>query len=129
MGLKGRGRDEPSDVESEREALRRQRLEAAAELTSLKQAASKVATARNPVVRTADLTWGAATFDAASTRARFAVLLAVGVILSMFTAVSVTRALLGVVSGRGVKLSPGMMGVSKKSLRERQPQKAKAGVR
>src|SRR5215203_4377116 len=58
----------------------------------------------------------------------FAVLLAVGVILSMFTAVSVTRALLGVVSGRGVKLSPGMMGVSKKSLRERQPQKAKAGV-
>ncbi|MBD0358702.1 MAG: protein translocase subunit SecD, partial [Rubrobacter sp.] len=59
----------------------------------------------------------------------FAVLLAVGVILSMFTAVSVTRALLGVVSGRGVKLSPGMMGVSKKSLRERQPQKAKAGVR
>jgi preprotein translocase subunit SecD len=48
----------------------------------------------------------------------FAVLLAVGVILSMFTAVSVTRALLGVVSGRGVKLSPGMMGVSKKSLDE-----------
>jgi hypothetical protein len=47
----------------------------------------------------------------------------------MFTAVSVTRALLGVVSGRGAKLSPGMMGVSKKSLRERQPQKAKAGVR
>jgi hypothetical protein len=28
------------------------------------------------------------------------------------------RALLGVVSGRGVKLSPGMMGVSKKSLDE-----------
>src|SRR5918998_1257491 len=48
----------------------------------------------------------------------FAVLLAVGVILSMFTAVSVTRALLGVVSGRGVKLSPGMMGISKKSLDE-----------
>jgi preprotein translocase subunit SecD len=48
----------------------------------------------------------------------FAVLLAVGVTLSMFTAVSVTRALLGVVSGRGVKLSPGMTGVSKKSLDE-----------
>ena len=57
----------------------------------------------------------------------FAVLLAVGVILSMFTAVSVTRALLGVVSGRGVKLSPGMMGVSKKSLGEGQPKKV--GVR
>src|ERR671921_2959701 len=48
----------------------------------------------------------------------FAVLLAVGVTLSMFTAVSVTRALLGVVSGRGVKLSPGMTGVSKRTLDE-----------
>src|SRR5215203_2287408 len=43
----------------------------------------------------------------------FAVLLAVGVILSMFTAVVVTRALLGVVSSRGFHLSAGMMGVSK----------------
>ena len=46
----------------------------------------------------------------------FAVLLAVGVVLSMFTAVAVTRALLGVVSGRGFGLSAGMMGVSKKSI-------------
>ncbi len=46
----------------------------------------------------------------------FAVLLAVGVILSMFTAIAVTRALLGVISGRGIKLSPEMMGVSKGSI-------------
>lgn len=46
----------------------------------------------------------------------FAVLLAIGVVLSMFTAVAVTRALLGVVSSRGFGLSPGMMGVSKKSI-------------
>ncbi|MGI8865529.1 MAG: protein translocase subunit SecD, partial [Rubrobacteraceae bacterium] len=46
----------------------------------------------------------------------FAVLLALGVALSMFTAVVVTRALLGLISGRGVQLSPGMMGVSKKSI-------------
>jgi preprotein translocase subunit SecD len=46
----------------------------------------------------------------------FAVLLAVGVILSMFTAVAVTRALLGVISSRGIKLSPGMVGVSKESI-------------
>ncbi len=46
----------------------------------------------------------------------FAVLLAVGVVLSMFTAVAVTRALLGVVSGRGFGLSAGMVGVSKKSI-------------
>ncbi|CAN5764348.1 hypothetical protein BH24ACT18_BH24ACT18_08000 [soil metagenome] len=43
----------------------------------------------------------------------FAVLLVIGVVLSMFTAVVVTRALLGLLSGRGVQLSPGMMGVSK----------------
>ncbi len=43
----------------------------------------------------------------------FAVLLAVGVVLSMFTAVVVTRALLGLLSGRGVQLSPAMMGASK----------------
>jgi preprotein translocase subunit SecD len=46
----------------------------------------------------------------------FAVLLAVGVILSMFTAIAVTRALLGLISGRGIKLSAGMMGVSKESI-------------
>jgi DNA repair exonuclease SbcCD ATPase subunit len=41
MGLKGRGRNEPSDVESERDALRRQRIDAASELASLKQALSE----------------------------------------------------------------------------------------
>ena len=55
----------------------------------------------------------------------FAVLLVIGVILSMFTAVVVTRALLGLLSGRGVQLSPGMMGVSKGSVSAEQP----AGVR
>jgi len=60
----------------------------------------------------------------------FAVLLAVGVILSMFTAISVTRALLGVISSRGFHLSASMMGVSKKSLEEERQQKAgKAGAR
>jgi preprotein translocase subunit SecD len=59
----------------------------------------------------------------------FAVLLVVGVILSMFTAVVVTRALLGVISGRGFHLSAPMMGVSKKSLEEGRPAKAgKAGA-
>jgi preprotein translocase subunit SecD len=43
----------------------------------------------------------------------FAVLLVIGVVLSMFTAVVVTRALLGLLAGRGVQLSPAMMGVSK----------------
>jgi preprotein translocase subunit SecD len=43
----------------------------------------------------------------------FAVLLSIGVILSMFTAIVVTRALLGVISTRGFHLSPAMMGVSK----------------
>lgn len=43
----------------------------------------------------------------------FAVLLVIGVLLSVFTAVLVTRALLGLLSGRGVQLSPAMMGVSK----------------
>jgi preprotein translocase subunit SecD len=46
----------------------------------------------------------------------FAVLLALGVVLSMFTAIVVTRALLGLLSGRGVQLSPPMMGVSKASM-------------
>ncbi len=43
----------------------------------------------------------------------FAVLLSIGVVLSMFTAIVVTRALLGVVSSRGFHLSAGMIGVSK----------------
>src|SRR5215203_617033 len=43
----------------------------------------------------------------------FAVLLSIGVVLSMFTAIVVTRALLGIVSSRGFHLSPAMMGVSK----------------
>ncbi|MDQ4128485.1 MAG: protein translocase subunit SecD [Actinomycetota bacterium] len=46
----------------------------------------------------------------------FAVLLALGVVLSMFTAIVVTRALLGLLSGRGVQLSPPMMGISKGSI-------------
>jgi preprotein translocase subunit SecD len=48
----------------------------------------------------------------------FAVLLALGVLLSMFTAVVVTRALLGFVSGYGLRVSPAMMGISKKSMAE-----------
>ena len=46
----------------------------------------------------------------------FAVLLSIGVVLSMFTAIVVTRALLGVISGRGFHLTPRMMGVSKKEI-------------
>lgn len=46
----------------------------------------------------------------------FAVLLVIGVILSMFTAIVVTRALLGLLSGRGFHLSPAMMGVAKGSI-------------
>ena len=46
----------------------------------------------------------------------FAVLLVIGVLLSVFTAVLVTRALLGLLSARGVQLSPGMMGVSKRGI-------------
>ena len=51
----------------------------------------------------------------------FAVLLVIGVILSVFTAVLVTRALLGLLSGRGVQLSPGMMGVSKNTVSPQRP--------
>jgi len=51
----------------------------------------------------------------------FAVLLVIGVILSMFTAVVVTRALLGLLSGRGVQLSPGMMGVAKNTVSAQRP--------
>jgi len=60
----------------------------------------------------------------------FAVLLALGVVLSMFTAVAVTRALLGVLSGRNVHLSAAMMGVSKESMEsEGQRPKVHARVR
>jgi len=55
----------------------------------------------------------------------FAVLLTVGVLLSMFTAIVVTRALLGLLSGRGVHLSPTMMGVSKSSIDTARPAKAR----
>jgi preprotein translocase subunit SecD len=55
----------------------------------------------------------------------FAVLLTVGVLLSMFTAVVVTRALLGLLSGRGVHLSPAMMGVSKSTIAAGRPAKAR----
>ncbi len=59
----------------------------------------------------------------------FAVLLAVGVLLSMFTAVAVTRALLGVISDRGMKLSAPMVGVSKASIENTRPARAgKAGA-
>lgn len=47
----------------------------------------------------------------------FAVLLSIGVVLSMFTAIVVTRALLGLLSGRGIHLTPGMMGVAKSEVR------------
>jgi preprotein translocase subunit SecD len=43
----------------------------------------------------------------------FAVLLAIGVVLSMFTAIVITRALLGLLGDRGIHLSPALMGVSK----------------
>ena len=56
----------------------------------------------------------------------FAVLLSIGVALSMFTAIVVTRALLGVLSGRGFHLSSGMMGVPKKDVNN---SKQPAGVR
>ncbi|HET7480598.1 MAG TPA: protein translocase subunit SecD, partial [Rubrobacteraceae bacterium] len=49
----------------------------------------------------------------------FAVLLVIGVVLSMFTAIVVTRALLGLLSSRGIHLSPGLMGVSKASISTR----------
>ena len=54
----------------------------------------------------------------------FAVLLVIGVVLSMFTAIVVTRALLGLLSGRGVQLSPAMMGVSKGSISTGRTEKA-----
>src|SRR5919107_186527 len=46
----------------------------------------------------------------------FAVLLAIGVVLSMFTAIVITRALLGLLSDRGIHLTPALMGVSKASI-------------
>ena len=59
----------------------------------------------------------------------FAVLLALGVLLSMFTAVVVTRALLGVISDRGFGLSAPMVGVSRESIENGRPARAgKAGA-
>ena len=60
-----------------------------------------------------------------STVRGFAVLLVIGVVLSMFTAIVVTRALLGLLSDRGVHLSPGLMGVSKKSMSNQQPERVR----
>jgi preprotein translocase subunit SecD len=55
----------------------------------------------------------------------FAVLLAIGVVLSMFTAIVITRALLGLLSDRGVHLSPALMGVSKASISAAQQARVK----
>lgn len=52
----------------------------------------------------------------------FAVLLSVGVVLSMFTAVLVTRALLGILASRGfMDLTPAMMGVREESISKLDP--------
>jgi preprotein translocase subunit SecD len=55
----------------------------------------------------------------------FAVLLAIGVVLSMFTAIVITRALLGILSDRGIHLSPALMGVSKASIATTQQARAR----
>src|SRR5919202_4132777 len=55
----------------------------------------------------------------------FAVLLAIGVVLSMFTAIVITRALLGLLGDRGIHLSPALMGVSKSSIAMTQQAKAR----
>src|ERR671911_558287 len=55
----------------------------------------------------------------------FAVLLSMGVVLSMFTAIVVTRALLGLLSDRGIHLSPALMGVSKASISATQEARVK----
>ena len=55
----------------------------------------------------------------------FAVLLAIGVVLSMFTAIVITRALLGLLSDRGIHLSPALMGVSKASISAAQQARAR----
>ena len=55
----------------------------------------------------------------------FAVLLALGVVLSMFTAIVITRALLGLLGDRGIHLSPALMGVSKASITATQQAKVR----
>ena len=55
----------------------------------------------------------------------FAVLLAIGVVLSMFTAIVITRALLGILADRGIHLSPYLMGVSKTSIATTQQAKVR----
>jgi len=55
----------------------------------------------------------------------FAVLLALGVVLSMFTAIVITRALLGILSDRGFHLSPALIGVSKASMAKAQQARAR----
>jgi preprotein translocase subunit SecD len=59
----------------------------------------------------------------------FAVLLAIGVVLSMFTAIAVTRALLGLAADRNVPLTPGMVGVSKGSIEASRGEKQTAETR
>jgi preprotein translocase subunit SecD len=59
----------------------------------------------------------------------FAVLLAIGVVLSMFTAIAVTRALLGLAADRNVPLTPGMVGVSKGSIESSRAEKQTAETR
>ena len=55
----------------------------------------------------------------------FAVLLALGVVLSMFTAIVITRALLGILADRGIHLSPALIGVSKASMVKAQQARAR----
>jgi preprotein translocase subunit SecD len=55
----------------------------------------------------------------------FAVLLAIGVVLSMFTAIVITRALLGLLADRGIHLSPALMGVSKSNIGTTQQARAR----
>jgi preprotein translocase subunit SecD len=55
----------------------------------------------------------------------FAVLLALGVVLSMFTAIVITRALLGLLGDRGIHLSPVLMGVSKANIAATQQARVK----
>jgi preprotein translocase subunit SecD len=59
----------------------------------------------------------------------FAVLLAIGVVLSMFTAIVVTRALLGLAADRNVPLTPAMVGVSKGSIESSRGEKQTAETR
>ena len=52
-------------------------------------------------------------------------MLAIGVVLSMFTAIVITRSLLGLLGDRGVQLSPSLMGVTKASIAAAQQARAR----